>query len=369
MNGTATTSRAARYLATAGWLVIVVAGMRAAESILVPLLLAIFIALLCAPPVIWLERRGFPTGISVTLVIIFVILLGVGIGAIAGTSLSEFTIALPRYQEKLDRQLAALLQFAQKMGVKVSADELLHYVDPSAAMRLGAQMLSGLGQWLSNSFLILLTVVFILFEVSTFPRKIVAISGEAEGPLGPFSKFANGIYEYLGIKTLVSLATGIVVAVWLGLLGVDFPLLWGLLAFILNYRPNLGSIIAAAPAVLLASVQFGIGRALLVALGYVAINVVFGNLVEPRWMGRRLGLSTLTIFLSLVFWGWVLGPVGMILSVPLTMIFKIVMESHDDTRWVAILIGPSGEVPAAAQTVAAAQETQKADGEGKVAPP
>ena len=98
-------------------------------------------------------------------------------------------------------------------------------------------------------------------------------------------------------------------------------------------------------------------------------RVALGNFAEPYFMGRRLGLSTLVVFLSLIFWGWVWGPLGMILSVPLTMIFKIVMESHDDTRWVAILIGPSGEVPAAAQTVAAAQETQKADGEGKVAPP
>jgi predicted PurR-regulated permease PerM len=125
---------------------------------------------------------------------------------------------------------------------------------------------------------------------------------------------------------------------WLYVLGVDYVLLWALLAFLLNYIPNIGSIIAAIPAVLLALAQLGPAVAGLTALGFVLTNTVMGNMVEPRFLGRGLGLSTLVVFLSLIFWGWLLGTVGMLLSVPLTMIVKIALEGNDDTRWIALLL-------------------------------
>ena len=146
------------------------------------------------------------------------------------------------------------------------------------------------------------------------------------------------VQNYLAIKTAVSVFTGVLVGIWVWALGLDLPLLWGLVAFIFNYIPNLGSILAAVPAVLLALVQFGPGRAAVVASGYLAINLVFGNDVEPMMLGRRLGLSTLVVFMSRVFWGWVWGPVGMLLSVPLTMMLKIAMENTEDLRWVAVML-------------------------------
>ena len=156
--------------------------------------------------------------------------------------------------------------------------------------------------------------------------------------------------QYLVIKTLVSLVTGILVAVWLAILGVNFPLLWGLLAFLLNYIPNIGSILAAIPASLLALVQISLGAALLVVLGFLVINVVMGNVIEPRWTGRGVGLSPLVVFFSLIFWGWVLGPMGLILSVPLTVTVKIALESSEETRWVAVLLGPEN-VPRESEAV------------------
>ena len=143
----------------------------------------------------------------------------------------------------------------------------------------------------------------------------------------------------MAIKTLISLVTGIFITIWLTIIGVDYPLLWGLLAFALNYVPNIGSIIAALPAVLLAIIQLGLMRALLAAAGYIVINLLMGSVVEPRFMGRGLGLSTLVVFLSLLFWGWILGPVGMLLSVPLTITAKIALDSRDETRWIAVLLG------------------------------
>lgn len=337
-------SSPARALATMGWIVIIIAGMRAADSILVPMLLAVFLAFTCAPVVLWLEEKRVPSPVAVALVMLAVILVGLGIGTVAGTSVRRFTIAMPTYQRQLREEITSLLRWLQDLGVKLSPDDLLKYVDPGAAMRLGAQMISGLGEILTNSFLIVLTVMFILFEASIFRQKVLAIWGSRSRSMESFSRFTGDVYRYLAIKTLVSLATGIAIAAWVAILGVDFPLLWGLLAFLLNYVPNLGSIISAAPAVLLAMLQLGLGRASILALGYLAVNIVAGNIVEPRLMGRRLGLSTLTVFLSLVFWGWVLGPVGMILSVPLTMILKIALEKNEESRWLAVLLGSRGDL-------------------------
>jgi predicted PurR-regulated permease PerM len=205
-------------------------------------------------------------------------------------------------------------------------------------MQLVANMLTGLGGILTNTFLIGLTVIFILLEASSFQKKARAAFGNPKGVSDQFGQFTTAINHYLGIKTLMSLGTGIIVTIWVWLLGIDFPMIWGLLAFLLNYVPNLGSIIAAIPAVLLAYIQYDPGRMLLVAFGYVVINVVFGNFIEPRMMGRKLGLSTLVVFLSLVFWGWLWGPVGMLLSVPMTMIVKITLESYESTQWLGILM-------------------------------
>ena len=355
MRDSGTPSRASRYLATVAWLVIVIAGMRAAEPILGPMLLSIFIAMLASPPMFWLERKGLPIWLAGTLVLLLLSLIELAIAIFVGSSLAQFTEALPRYQQQLDNQLAMLVQLLDSRGVKLANLGLFDFVDPGAAMRMGATVLGSLGTLLSNWFLVSLTVIFMLFAASTFPHKLAAIRGDAGEPFGPFRNVVNNVYQYLAIKTVVSLMTGLAVFVWLSLLDVDFPILWGLLAFLLNYIPNLGSIIAAAPAVVLALIQFGLTQALVVALGYMAINVVFGNVLEPRLMGKSLGISTLTVFLSMVFWGWVLGPVGMILSVPLTIILMIALENSEETRWIAILLGsgPSEAAPADAKESAA----------------
>jgi predicted PurR-regulated permease PerM len=237
-----------------------------------------------------------------------------------------------------------LLAWLERTGLDLSDQELLEVFDPGAAMGLVAGLLNALQGMLTNGFLIMLTVIFILVEASSFPAKLRAILAAPDSSLGYFEKVIHNIRHYIAIKTLMSLGTGIAIAVWLLILGVDYALLWGLLAFLLNYVPNIGSILAAVPAVLLAILQLGVGKVLLVMTGYLAVNIVVGNMIEPRVMGRGLDLSTLVVFLSVVFWGWVFGPVGMLLSVPLTMIVKIALDSNEDTRWVAVLLGPEASV-------------------------
>jgi predicted PurR-regulated permease PerM len=325
-------------------LVLVAAGLSAAKVILVPFLLAGFIAIISAPPMFWLKRKGMPVWLALLIVILGVFLLGLLVAILIGNSVGDFTSNLPAYQTRARQQAAGAVVLLEKLGIHISGQELIRIFDPGAAMKLIGILLNALGNMVTNGLLVLLTVIFMLLEASSIPGKLRLIFGE-ESSLDRFDNFIHNVQHYMAIKTIVSLATGVLLAIWLIILGVDYALLWGLLAFLLNYVPNIGSIIAAIPAVLLALIQFGAFKAGIVGAGFLVVNLVVGGLVEPRFMGRGLGLSTLVVFLSLLLWGWLLGPVGMLLSVPLTMTAKIALDSHEDTRWLAVLLGPENTPP------------------------
>ena len=326
---------------TAAAFVVVIAGMRAATGIVVPFLLSAFIAIISTPPMFWLQRKGLPDWLAIVCVIMLVVISVVLVSGLIGSSIGGFTANLPNYQVQFDSIFATAIKALEDFGVDTSDMGLNDIFDPGSVMRLVAAGLSSFKLVLTNGFLILMTVIFMLMEASGLPKKLKMIMGEQENALDTFDEFVANVKQYMEIKTLVSLGTGAIVALGLFIIGVDYPLLWGLLAFLLNYIPNIGSIIAAIPPVLLAMIQLGFGEALIVAVLFLTVNIVMGNVVEPRFMGRGLGLSTLVVFLSLLFWGWVLGPVGMLLSVPLTITVKIALASHEDSRWLAILLGPN----------------------------
>jgi predicted PurR-regulated permease PerM len=182
--------------------------------------------------------------------------------------------------------------------------------------------------------------MFILLEASSFPAKLRSVLDSPQAAFPQFTRFVKDIKRYMVIKTLINLIAGMMTAIWLSILGVDFPVLWGFLAFLLDFIPSVGLIVAAVPAVLLAFVQLGAGSAALAAAGYLIIGMVLGNIVEPKIMGRRLGLSTLVVFVSVIFWGYLLGLVGALLCVPLTMTVKLACEASEETRWIAVMLGP-----------------------------
>jgi AI-2 transport protein TqsA len=332
------TFKAPTVLILAGF-IIVIAGMKAASSILVPFFMALFIAVLCTPPLFWLQRKGVPKILA--LIVILVVILGVGLlfGVLISSSLNDFLISLPDYQERLSNQVAAFVNWLHEKGVNIPKEEVPGIFNPGWVMSLAGAILSALSSILTNALLILLTVVFILLEAADFPKKLRAVLKNPERSLSTIEKFSQSAKRYLVIKTLTSAATGLVIWLWLLTLGVDYPVLWATLSFLLNYVPNIGPIIAALPVALLALVQLGVGSALLTILGFVAVHIVLGNLIEPKVMGKGLSISPLVVFLSLVFWGWVLGPIGMILSVPMTSLVKIALESYKDTRGLAIMLG------------------------------
>ncbi|MCY3730045.1 MAG: AI-2E family transporter, partial [Rhodospirillaceae bacterium] len=315
--------------------VVAIYGMQAARVILVPFLVAVFIAILCTPILRSLERMRIPTGIAVAMVIILIIGIVTLAGTFVGGSIGAFNDRLPFYQARLNERFTDI---AALVGQEVTVGGLLNNIQPGAAMGLAANLLNALQGLLANFFLIMFTVVFILLEASSMPSKMQLVLSASRGDPEYFRRFTGSVQRYLGIKTLTSLATGITVGLLTAAFGLDFPILWGLLAFLLNYVPNIGSLIAAIPAVFIALIQFSLLQALMITLGYFVINITIGGVIEPRVMGRGLGLSTLIVFLSLIFWGWIFGPMGMLLAVPLTMTAKIALESSERTAAVALLL-------------------------------
>lgn len=319
--------------------VILIAGINLAQSVVVLFLVSVFLAILGTPPVLWLKEKHIPSGFAVLIVMAGMIIILILIGAQIGSSISGFSDELPSLQSRIREQVKDLSVLLASKGIVVQDKFFLEYVNPEAVMKLTAGLLSGLSSLLSDLVLILLTVTFILLEVSSFPIKLRTILGDPKQAFPQFTKFVVDMERYMVIKTLINLVFGILIALWMQILGVQFPLLWGFLAFVLHYIPNIGSVIAAIPAALLALVQVGMGSALLVVAGNIVVGFIIGNVIEPRLIGRKFGLSTLVVFLSLIFWGSLLGLIGAILSIPLTMTLKFAFESSESTRWIAVILG------------------------------
>ena len=323
-------------------LVVIIAGIRAGADLLIPILLGLFIAVICTSPVNWLHRLGLSLRLAV-----LVTLLVIGgflsmIGLLAANALGTFIEALPGIEGRLYSHYLNVLDSLAAMGLAINPDTLAGLVEGEDEGGWLSALLGGLGNLLMQSGVVALLVVFMLFETLNFRRKVSRALDDPEASLRRFEEFSQTLKRYLAVKTFVSLLTGVLAWLACVLAGVDFPLLWGVLAFALNYIPNIGSAIAALPPVLLllVSQDGGLVEAFGLAMAYLVINFVLGNLVEPRLMGRALGLSTFVAFLSLVVWGWMLGVVGMLLSVVLTMTLKIALDSHPQTRWLAYLLGP-----------------------------
>ena len=330
-------------------LVVIVAGMKAGASLLVPMLLAIFIAVVCTAPIQWLNRLGLGLRAAVWLTLVVIGVLFSLVGLLLVNSFGTFTEALPGIEEKLQDYYIGLLDGLASLGLAIDPDRLAGLLDVEELGGWIPTLLGEIGNLLVQSTIVGLLVLFMLFEILHFRDKLSRALANPAPSLQRFGEFSQTLKRYLAVKTLISLVTGALVWVACLLVGVDFPFLWAVLAFALNFIPNIGSAIAAVPPVLLllVSPEGGLVDALLLSSAYLGINFLLGNIVEPRVMGRALGLSTLVAFLSLVVWGWIFGTVGMLLSVVLTMTLKIALDSHPQTRWIAHLLGPGEEAPEA----------------------
>jgi predicted PurR-regulated permease PerM len=333
-------SPVARGLVVAGAVALVITLLHMAAPILAPLLLATFIAIVATPPLRWMSRKGVPKWLALGLIVFVLLDIGSLLALLTTGALEGFRDNFPSYQERfmlLSQQVGGWLE---RLGMEQSQEAIPDLLDPNKVMGLVRLTLANASGVVAAGLLVLLAVMFILLEAPSLRSKLhVAFQPSAEAE-ARITRLLARINRYMSIKAVTSLITGVLVWAWLSFLGVDFAALWGLLAFLLNFVPTVGSIIAAVPPVLLALVQLGLQEALLAALGFVVVNIGIGNFVEPRVMGRGLGISTLAVFISLLFWGWLFGLVGMFLAVPLTATLIAALDASPHTRPLAIMLGP-----------------------------
>ena len=323
--------------------IIIVAGLMYASNMLTPLLLALFISIICAQPMAWLARKKVPHGLSVIIVLVGVNAILITIGQLIGRSIAKFSSAAPKYAARLNEIATETIQSLNDRGLDISTDQLGSIFEMGKVMNVTAVLLGDLGAIMGNTMIVMFIVVFILMELNGFAIKTIAIVDTPNKSLGYLAKIGNSIRHYLGIKSLVSLATGFVIGLGLLMVGVEYAVLWAVIAFLLNYIPNVGSFLAMVPAVLFALVTGGVGAAIWTLVIFLSTNLIMGSIVEPRVMSKGMGLSTLVVVLSLIFWGFIFGSVGMFLSVPLTMTLKVILEQNDKTKWIAILLGTEKE--------------------------
>ncbi|MGB0144973.1 MAG: AI-2E family transporter [Akkermansiaceae bacterium] len=343
---------AARILVTAGMVVILVAGLKSAQGFFVPILLAGFIATVSLPITSWLRSRRVPRAIAVLLTVLvdFAFLTGIVIIVIALTGDLE-TKWQDKYYPAMNLKIEEISETAVEVLEKWKIPDARETVRQYATIRIPQQLGESINpfdlgknvafrvvSFLGTTLLILILTVFMLSEARMFGRRVDAIL-KARGPnLDRIMVATADIQRYLAMKTVVSLATGFLAGFLCWAAGLDFYVLWGILAFALNFIPVLGSIIAGVPPFVLAFLVDGGPSAVAVGVGYVSINVFLGNFLEPMLMGRRFGLSTLVVIISVLFWGFVWGPVGMFLAVPLTMVLKVMLDNSDELRWIAVAI-------------------------------
>jgi AI-2 transport protein TqsA len=315
-----------RVLVGAASLVVIAAGLKTAAPLLIPLVIALFIAVVCFPLVQWLRGHRVPTALAVTLTVLGIFAAFSGPGALMAAAIREFVAAAPSYQQQFLSSYDGVLRWLRGHGFETAL--LRDVIDPASIFSFAVGSVSGLVTFLSLGFLVALVTAFML----AYGAALAGPPGRPKAGTGAVARIISEVQIYLGVKTIVSLMTGLVAWSWLEILGVDFALLWGLTTFLLNYVPNIGSVIAAVPPVVLGYLQFGPTTALLVLGGYMALNQVFGSFLEPYLMGQ------LAVLVSVVVWGWIWGAAGALLSVPITMVLKIGLENSTDFRWIAHLL-------------------------------
>ncbi|MEZ4247957.1 MAG: AI-2E family transporter [Polyangiales bacterium] len=329
--------------------VVVAYGLAEARPVLSVVLLAGFLAVTTAPLVLWLKRRRVPTVVAVLAGLLLDAAAVTAVGLVLGGAIAELGARQELYRMRIEELILSASAWLDVHGVETSDEIIPGLTSPGALVEALGATLKSLASVVSRLVLVLFVTGFMLVEATTLRSKIRRVLHDRE-ELAAIRVTMQEVKAFLVVKLGTSAATGVLVGVWCRYLGVDLALLWGVLAFLLNFIPTVGSIIASIPPVILALVISGPGTALAVAGGYTVINAIIGSLIEPRLMGEALGLSPLVVFLSMLFWGYLLGPVGALLSGPLTMFLKNWLAHTEDLAWVAVMLGPAPEGSAAAST-------------------
>lgn len=319
-----------------------------AAPVLSPVMFAFFLAALAIPPFQWLQGRGVKRGPALFLLVILLLVAGVGLLLLALVSVGHLQEGLAVYGDQLAAQMADLETALAQNGIVL---EGARGAAATFSTSLLAGFLTALANVASNALVSLVIVAFFLLEYERFLAIVRSRRVQTQPFIAQAPEVAKTAVRYFGIRTRLNFITGIGVVIICLLMGVDYALLWGVLAFFLSYIPYIGLLTAMIPPTLLALAESGLPQAVIVVVGITAINLLIENVLEPGYTGKRLKLSPTIVFLSFFFWAWMLGPVGALLSMPITVMLLLVFQRYDSTLWLARIIGREPE-PETAETVA-----------------
>jgi AI-2 transport protein TqsA len=317
--------------------VVVLVGIRLSAPILNPIFFAVVLTLLFSPIYSWLKRRGLPSPLALVIMLVVIAAIFIALFFILGVSISTFSERVGFYTSQLNSQLVDLDALLERLGL--SNVDLRDVIKPSALTDVLGTILSGIAGFLSDLFLILVIMLFLLAEGPAMMDRLRAGTSGNNPQVERLTTIGRSVVRQFGLRAIVNLVTGAGVTVLLLFLGVDFPLLWGILTFFLSFVPYIGLVLAVTPAVVLALAEFGVSRAVLVIAGVIVINILAENVLSPMMMGRGLNISPTIVFLSFVFWAWLLGGPGAFLALPITLFVAVMFDTFPETRWLASLIG------------------------------
>lgn len=322
---------------------IVLLAMRAASDILSPILLALVLAITASPLLRWFTKRGAPSWLALVLTIILVVAIILGIVWLVGLSVQDVGEKLPAYEQRIEEIEQTLGSRLTNLGVDVENLAADPVVAPDQLLELAAEFAAGVVSGLSNWGLILLTSVFFMVEATSIPLKVQSVAEDNDPDVLRTLRLTQDLRQYMAINAGVGFLAAVLNVILLATIGVDFALLWGVLSFFMSFVPNVGFIISVIPPALMALIQFGVTEMLIVIVAYVVINFLVDNVIKPRFIQEGVNISVTVTFLSLIVWGWVLGPIGAILAVPMAIIVQAILDSREQTRWMAYMMGSGSE--------------------------
>jgi AI-2 transport protein TqsA len=321
-------------------LVLVVAGLRAISDLMGPILLSLFVVMVTSPLMQWLKAKGLPNWLAYTLVLLGVIFVGLVLIFFLAASLAQLSQELPTYRNLIDKQLTDLAQWLDSRGIQAQDIKDLEWFQPGRILQMLLSFVSALLGTVSNVGFTLLIFIYMLASAANFSGRLRYGLSDNPPMLRRFSNFSSSISTYLLIKSWLGALTALLQVVLMWILGIEFAVLWGVFSFLFNFVPNIGFYISLIPPTLIALLTLGWAKALIFAVGYTLINNFFDIAIAPRYLGKGLDLSTIVTFLAVVFWAWILGPIGAFLALPLTVMVKtLLLEPFPETRLLAQLMG------------------------------
>lgn len=341
--------KGSQAVVTLGCLFIVLTGLKISANVLVPVVYGFFLAVLSYPLVRWLRNQGMPGMMALGITMLVNLSLLAGLLTVGVRLLISFWRDLPRYLKGLQDYLNEAATWLETQGVDGAKAMVNSVYDWNTIAGYATQqdVMKTLGGLLGTTFgtlatvlgsliMTLIVMMFILMEAQGTQSRLQAVNRSGGPDFSGLMRSATDIQKYLGVKTLISALTGMLAGFWCWFFDLHYPLLWALLAFLFNFIPAVGSTAASLPAIVEALVQHGPSHAVFVAVGYGGINFFLDNFVQPTMLGNRFGISPLVVILSVIFWGWLWGPLGMFLAVPLTMVLKVLLDNSSEFRWISV---------------------------------